>query len=249
MKISVITVSLNSEKTIEKTINSVLSQNYKNFEYIIVDGKSDDKTLDVINKYKNKIDLVISEKDKGIFDAINKGIQRSSGDIISIIHSDDSFYDDKVLETVNKNFIEKDNLECLIGITLIKRKNSDFIVRKYNSSFFKKWMIYVGFTPPHPSTFIKKKVYDKIGFYKTDYEIAGDFDFFVRMFLKNKIIYKTINQNLVIMSMGGKSTKSIKSNLISNKEILRSFKQNNIYSNFLFILLRFPIKLIQFILK
>ena len=125
MKISVITVSLNSEKTIEKTINSVLSQNYKNFEYIIVDGKSDDKTLDVINKYKNKIDLVISEKDKGIFDAINKGIQRSSGDIISIIHSDDSFYDDKVLETVNKNFIEKDNLECLIGITLIKRKNSD----------------------------------------------------------------------------------------------------------------------------
>ena len=137
MKISVITVSLNSEKTIEKTINSVLSQNYKNFEYIIVDGKSDDKTLDVINKYKNKIDLVISEKDKGIFDAINKGIQRSSGDIISIIHSDDSFYDDKVLETVNKNFIEKDNLECLIGITLIKRKNSDFIVRKYNSSFSK----------------------------------------------------------------------------------------------------------------
>ena len=114
MKISVITVSLNSEKTIEKTINSVLSQNYKNFEYIIVDGKSDDKTLDVINKYKNKIDLVISEKDKGIFDAINKGIQRSSE--IYINHSfDDSFYDDKVLETVNKNFIEKDNLECLIA--------------------------------------------------------------------------------------------------------------------------------------
>ena len=101
----------------------------------------------------------------------------------------------------------------------------------------------------HIPQLYKKKVYDKIGFYKTDYEIAGDFDFFVRMFLKNKIIYKTINQNLVIMSMGGKSTKSIKSNLISNKEILRSFKQNNIYSNFLFILLRFPIKLIQFILK
>ena len=188
MKISVITVSLNSEKTIEKTINSVLSQNYTDLEYIIIDGKSTDKTLEVIEKYKSKINIIVSEKDKGIFDAINKGIQRCSGDIVSIIHSDDFFYNDKVLDVVNKNFKENDDLECLIGTTLIKRKNSNFTVRKYNSLFFKKWMIYLGFTPPHPSTFIKKKVYDKIGFYKTNYEIASDFDFFLRMFLKNQII-------------------------------------------------------------
>ena len=119
MKISVITVCYNSVKTIEKTINSVLSQSFKNFEYIIIDGGSTDGTLEIIEKFKNKIDNVISKKDTGIFDAINKGINLSNGDIISIIHSDDIFFNNDVLNIVHKNFVTKPDLECLIGTTLI----------------------------------------------------------------------------------------------------------------------------------
>ncbi len=249
MKISVITVCYNSVKTIEKTINSVLSQNFKNFEYIIIDGGSTDGTLEIIEKFKNKIDNVISKKDTGIFDAINKGINLSNGDIISIIHSDDIFFNNDVLNIVHKNFVTKPDLECLIGTTLIKKVNSNLILRKYNSRFFKKWMLYFGYSPPHPSTFIKKSVYEKCGIYKLNYEIAGDFEFFLRIFLKFNISFKTTDEKFVIMSMGGKSTASIKSNLISNQEILRSFKENKIYSNWFFILARFPIKLFQFILK
>ena len=110
-------------------------------------------------------------------------------------------------------------------------------------------MLYFGFSPPHPSTFIKKNIYDKHGMYKTNYEIAGDFEFYLRVILKNKISYKTLDEKYIIMKTGGKSSKSIKSNIISTKEILKSFRENEIYSNLFFVLLRFPLKLIQLIYK
>ena len=157
MKISVITVCFNSENTIENTINSVVSQNYNNYEYIIVDGGSSDKTLEIIGKYKKHINKLISEKDDGIFHAINKGINLSDGEIISIIHSDDTFYNYNVLSDVADQFRKDNNLDCLIGTTLIKKKNINSVLRKYNPKFFKKWMLYLGYSPPHPSTFVKKK--------------------------------------------------------------------------------------------
>ena len=179
MKISVITICFNSESTIEKTIQSVLKQNYKNFEYIIIDGGSTDNTINIINKYKSKISKFISEKDRGIYDAINKGINLANGEIISILHSDDRFFDDEVLNNIIKSFKEENTIDCVIGNTLIVKSNK--ILRKYSSKNFKNWMMYFGISPPHPSTFIKKKVYDKIGLYSSDYSIAGDFEFFLRM--------------------------------------------------------------------
>ncbi len=249
MKFSIITVCYNSENTIEKTIKSILSQNYKNFEYIIVDGGSTDNTMKIINNFKDNIHLIISEKDKGIYDAINKGIKISSGDIISIIHSDDIYFDDNILGFVNSYFDNNQDLDCLIGSTLIKKNHNNSIIRKYNPTIFKTWMLYLGFSPPHPSTFMKKEIYDKYGYYKTDYEIAGDFEFFLRIFNKNKIVYKLLKKIFVTMSFGGKSTKSIKSNIVSSKEILKSFKENKIYSNWFLISMRFPIKLIQILIK
>ena len=155
MKFSVITVCLNSETTIEKTIKSVIDQNYRDMEYIIIDGGSSDKTLKILNKYKSNISKIISEKDQGIYDAINKGISLSNGEIISILHSDDYFYDNNVLNDVVKLFKKKSEIDCVIGNTIIVKNNKT--LRKYSSKNFKNWMMFFGISPPHPSSFIKKR--------------------------------------------------------------------------------------------
>ena len=247
MKISVITVCYNSENTIEKTIKSVLDQKLKDIEYIIIDGNSKDRTIDIVNKYKSKIFKIISAEDKGIYDAINKGIHVASGDIISILHSDDVYYNNDVLLNVMELFKKENKVDCVIGNTMMVKDNK--ILRKYSSKSFKNWMMYFGISPPHPSTFLKKKVYDKFGLYKLNYNIAGDFEFFLRIFYINNVNFKQVDSPYVKMQYGGKSTNSLKSNLISSKEIVKSFKENNLYNNYFFILLRIPIKLLQFIFK
>lgn len=247
MKISIITVCLNSERTIEKTIKSILLQKHKNIEYIIVDGGSSDNTIHIIDKYRSKIHKFISENDRGIYDAINKGINHASGEIISILHSDDYFANDQVLTDVAKNFLNDSRIDCLIGNTVLIKNGKK--IRNYSVSMFKTWMMFFGISPAHPSSFFKKKIYDKFGLYKSYYNIAGDFEFFLRTLYKNKIKYKKKNLTYVIMQYGGESTKSYKSNFISSKEILKSFKENHLYNNFFFINLRFPIKVLQFIFK
>jgi len=187
MKISIITVCLNSQKTIEKTIRSVISQKYKNYEYIIIDGGSSDNTIKIIKKYKKYIRVIISEEDKGIYDAINKGIKQSTGSVVSILHSDDIFYESQTTQKVMSYFNSNLKLDCLIGNTIITKKNSKKIIRKYRANSFKKWMLYLGFSPPHTSTFLNNKIYKKYGLYNNKYSIAGDFEFFVRIFLKKKI--------------------------------------------------------------
>jgi len=248
MKISIITVCLNSQKTIEKTIRSVISQKYKNNEYIIIDVGSSDNTIKIIKKYKKYIRVIISEEDKGIYDAINKGIKQSTGSVVSILHSDDIFYDSQTTQKVMSYFNSNLKLDCLIGNTIITKKNSKKIIRKYRANSFKKWMLYLGFSPPHTSTFLNNKIYKKYGLYNNKYSIAGDFEFFVRIFLKKKISFKIVNENFVLMKSGGRSSESLKSNFISSREIIKSFKDNNLYTNWLLIIFRFPLKLMQYIL-
>ena len=248
MKISIITVCLNSQKTIEKTIRSVISQKYKNYEYIIIDGGSSDNTIKIIKKYKKYIRVIISEEDKGIYDAINKGIKQSTGSVVSILHSDDIFYESQTTQKVMSYFNSNLKLDCLIGNTIITKKNSKKIIRKYRANSFKKWMLYLGFSPPHTSTFLNNKIYKKYGLYNNKYSIAGDFEFFVRIFLKKKISFKIVNENFVLMKSGGRSSESLKSNFISSREIIKSFKDNNLYTNWLLIIFRFPLKLMQYIL-
>lgn len=249
MKITVITICKNSEETIERTINSVINQNYQDLEYIIIDGGSTDATLSIINKFKKKINYVISEADKGIYDAINKGISLSSGDLISILHSNDVFFDCQVLNNVSKYFNLNKNFSILLG-SLIYKKNFDkkSVSRYYSARFFKPWMLRFGVSPPHTSSFIKRKIYQKFGAYDSSYLIAGDFEIFTRYLLKNNLPYKISQECFVVMQPGGLSNKNIKSFYISTIEILKSLKINNIYSNFFFVLLRFPIKIIQFII-
>ena len=250
MKVSIITVSLNSEKTIEKTINSVVSQDHKNIEYIIVDGESKDNTLKIVNKYKSNITKIISEKDKGIYDGINKGIKIATGDIISLIHSNDIFVDSNVISKIDNIFKNNPDFDIVLANLAFKKNlNEERITRYYSAKNFKPWMLRIGFSPPHSSAFFRSEVFKKVGLYKTNFKIAGDFEYFVRCFLKYKIKFNYLDECLVYMSTGGTSGKNMISYLISSKEINQSLKFNKIYSNIFFTLLRFPIKIIQFFFR
>ena len=249
MKITIITVTLNSEATIENTIQSVLKQDYKNKEYIIIDGGSEDNTIKIVNKYKNKIKKILIEKDRGVYDAINKGINLARGSIVSILHSNDIFYNSKVLSDISKRFLQEKDVKIIIGDTKYSNNRRFFPTRYYSANFFKKFMMIFGYSPPHPSSFVKRDVYLKCGSYKYHYKTAGDFEFFLRVLLKNKVKYKLVNKCYVLMSPGGISDRGIKSYYNSSIEILRAFRENKIYSNFFLILFRFPIKLGNFLVR
>ena len=203
--------------------------------------------MKIIKKYKKNIKTIISEKDEGIYDAINKGINCSTGEVISILHSDNTFYDNKCTQKIMYYFKKNLKLDCLIGNTLITSSNGKRTIRKYNANFFRKWMLYLGYSPPHPSTFVKKKIYKKFGLYNKKYSIAGDYDFFVRILFKKNFLFKRVNENFVKMKNGGKSTNSIISNYISSKEMINSLTRHKIYSNWFLIVLRLPLKLFQYI--
>ena len=224
--ISIITVCYNSEKTIKDTIESVLNQTYKNFEYIIVDGKSTDNTLHIINQYDDKRIKLISEKDNGIYDAMNKGIKVAKGDIIATINSDDILENDLIFSTIVNNFKEDD--EILYGN--VRYYNYDFskIIRDYISgpNNKKTWC------PAHPSLYIKKRVFNKIGLYDLQYKISADYDFMIRCKI-NKIGFKYINQYFVKMRYGGKSN-GIAGYFNNFVECIKVLKNNNV---------RFPISI------
>ena len=178
-KISIITVTKNSEKYLEKNILSVHKQKYKNYEHIIIDGKSTDKTINIINKHKNKIKYFISEKDKGLYDAMNKGIKKSNGDIIGILNSDDIYYK-KTLEIVNKYFNKYKKLDFLFGSVHKHKLLHGYYPKKI------KWTF--GFYSTHSiGFFIKKEAHKKVGFYNIKYKYSADYDLFYRLIVKKKM--------------------------------------------------------------
>ena len=246
MKISVITVCFNSVETIEQTIKSVIEQSYKNIEYIIIDGNSSDGTKEIIQKYRNKISKFISEKDNGIYDAINKGLKIAKGDVVSLLHGNDIFSSPNSLLKIVKEVNSNENFDVIISDLAFKKNfKENKIYRYYKAKNFKTWMLRIGYSPPHLSSFFKLKKIKEIGFYNSNYRIAGDFDFFVKSFLVNNLKFKIFNECLIYMSVGGLSGQNIKSYYISSKEINQSLKSNGYFSNILITFIRFPLKLIQ----
>ena len=249
MKVSIITVTFNCEDTIEDTMLSVFSQNYKNIEYIIIDGGSTDNTMINVKKYNKNINHIISEKDQGMYDAINKGIKLSTGDIVHILNSDDVYADQNILSEVVDLFKKKSCEILLSKIIFFKKINQinhkQYFTREVGIKFFSPNLLRFGFMPAHPGTFIKKNIYDKFGMYKINYQIASDYELFVRLLMKFKVPYLKYDKLTVKMREGGKSSKNIYSNYIITKEIIKVFKENNLYTNYLFLLLRLPIKIIK----
>jgi glycosyltransferase involved in cell wall biosynthesis len=248
MKISIITVCHNSEKTLTDTLNSVLSQRYQDIEHIIVDGMSSDNTHQIIKEYKHHNKKIIIESDNGIYDAMNKGINAATGEVITILNSDDIYQSSNVISEVVKDIkLDNNNNDIFLGdVVFFKEKNFSFVRRFYSSKHFKPWMLKIGLMPPHPSSFIKKKVYDENGLYDSSLKLAADFDIFLRFLLLNKKPYKYLSRIIVRMRMGGASGKNLSSYLLSSKEILYSLKKNQQSSNIFKILIRIPSKFYQF---
>ncbi|TDO21979.1 glycosyltransferase family 2 protein [Pedobacter duraquae] len=249
MKISIITATYNSEEFLAGCISSVKDQNFKNVEHIIIDGGSSDRTIDIVQSYSH-ITTVISEPDCGIYDAINKGIRMATGDVIGILNSDDFFADNSVLGDVCSKFDDNPIIDGIYGnVVFVAKDNSSKIVRFYSSKMFKSWMLRFGFQPAHPSFYVRKEVFDKVGVYNTKLKISGDFDLFLRCFLKHNINLKYINRVFVKMRVGGVSSSGLKSVLKLNGEILRSLKENGVRSNIAFVYSKYLIKWFGFINK
>lgn len=225
MKVSVITVVYNNKETIKDTIESVLSQDYPDKEHIIIDGKSTDGTLEIIKSYGNKIKKVISEHDKGLYDAMNKGIKYAKGDIIGFLNADDVYYDSKVVTKIVDSFNE--NIDCIYGnLVYVNRFNTNKITRRWISRDFKKGLFEMSWTVAHPTFYCRKKIYNQYGGYRTDFKISSDTDLMYRFLEKYQIKSKFVNHYFVKMRDSGISTQGLKSTLIIIKEAKRIIKEN-----------------------
>jgi glycosyltransferase len=285
MKISIITVTYNSGATLQRCIDSVFYQSYKNKEHIIIDGGSKDETIDIILKNLDKIDKWISEKDDGIFDAINKGIKLATGDVIGLLHSDDFYPNNNVLDKIAKTFNEKskffyssfheknyfyDYPDCVYsdlvyinkngdsynGENIFKLKNDIKIIRywkthkeKFSNNLDVKKLIKLGWMPPHPTLFVRKELFEKYGFYRTDLKIASDYEMILRLFYNSNLKIKYIPEVLYYMSIGGSSNKSIKNMIKKSSEDYYSIKLYKIPFPIFVLILKNISKLKQFIFK
>ncbi len=246
MKVSIITVCYNSSQYIRSAIDSVLSQSYGDIEYIIIDGNSSDGTQGIVDEYGGRIARILSEPDNGIYDAMNKGVALATGDIIGVLNSDDFYPNVDVISDVVDVFKKNTDIDLLLGnVDFVSAENLAKPVRTYSSFKFTPWKMRFGFMPAHPAAFIKRSAYQEVGLYKLGYKIAADFDMFIRMLLRLEFKYAKLDQTLVRMRMGGVSTSGFNSYWTSSKEMVRSLGENGVYSNFLFVFMRLPVKFFQ----
>ncbi|MDP3587807.1 MAG: glycosyltransferase family 2 protein [Sulfuricurvum sp.] len=250
MKISIITITYNSEKTLDDTIKSVLSQTYNDIEYIIVDGKSKDTTIDIVKSYGDKISKVVTEKDNGIYDAMNKGLRLATGDVVGILNSDDVYFDEHVIEKVMHKF-QKENVDSVYGdLYYVKPENVNEVVRYWKSSEFIKGSFAKGWHPPHPSFFVKREAYEKHGFFDLNMKVSADFELMLRFLEKFQISTVYLPKVIVRMRTGGESNSSIGNIIRGNRSILKAFEKNQIKINkLLYPFYRFVPKIIQMIKK
>ena len=249
LKISIITVSFNSQSTIRQTIDSVFSQDYQNKEHILIDGKSKDWTLEIVEFCKEKLDYFISEDDDGIYDAMNKGIKVATGDIIGILNSDDFYPDNNVISKVAEVF-NKTKCDCLYGdLVYVKSTFARKVVRYWKSGNYTKKRIKQGWMLPHPTFFVRKKIYEKYGLYDTKLKSAADYEMILRLLYIRKLKVEYIPQIMVKMRLGGKSNRTIINRLRANYEDNMAWKLNNLYKPYFIRILKPMLKLKQFFNK
>jgi glycosyltransferase len=249
MKISIVTVSYNSAKTINDTIRSVLYQTYPDIEYIIIDGGSNDDTIEIIKSYGDKISKFISEADNGIYDAMNKGLKLATGNFIGILNSDDLYINNSVISELYKQLVKGD-FEIFFGdLYYVSKDNTDKIIRRWETKNYKPGAFKKGWHPPHPTFFVSKNVYDKYGYFDLKFKLAADFELMLRFLEKYHVRSCYIPKPLVKMRLGGATNKSIINILKQNFECYEAFKVNGIKVSIFYLFYRLLPKLLQFINK
>ena len=233
IKITVITVCCNSEKTIRTTLESVANQSWKNIENIIVDNKSTDKTLSIIKEYPH-VKKIISEHDEGVYDAMNKGIKIATGDVIGFLNSDDFYANTKVLSKVSEQFQENPSLDaCYADLIYTDQIDTSKIIRYWKSSKFIPGAFSKGWCPPHPTFFVRRSVYERLGCFNLNYRISSDVELMIRFVEVNKICVQYIPEIWVKMRLGGVSNKSLKNILEQNQDVLRALHDHGLIKNLL----------------
>ena len=246
--ISIITSVWNNEKTIEGAIKSVLSQDYSDIEYIVVDGASSDGTVEVIKKYENQISKFVSEKDKGIYDGLNKGVSLATGDVIGFLHSDDIYADENIISDVVKMFEENETDSIYGDMVYVDKYDTSKIFRYWKSGQYSFKKLCNGWMPPHPTFFVKKEFYDRYGKFDLDFGIAADYDFMLRMLGKYKISTMYLPKVLYKMRVGGASNRSIKNIIQKSREDIKALRNNGI-GGYKTLVMKNLVKIPQFIFK
>ena len=249
MKVTIITAAYNAAKTIVETLDSVARQSHPDVEHIIVNGASTDGTLSIIEQYQDKLAAVVSGPDHGIYDAMNKGLALASGEVVGFLNADDVYADTDVLSRV-VDIMERENLDALFGdVEFFRPEDPTRTVRRYRSARFSPDQIALGLMPAHPALFLRRRVYESYGVFRTDYRIAGDFEYCARIFHGNTLAYRSLSETLVRMRTGGISTSGWRNTVLLNREVLRACRENGIHTNILKIFSKYPAKLLEFLVK
>ena len=247
MKVTIITVAYNSANTLADTMRSVLNQTYKDIEYIVVDGNSQDSSTDIIRSFEplfgDRLKWV-SEKDEGIYDAMNKGVRMATGDIVGILNSDDLFTSDTLIEQMVGHFPAEAG--AIYGdIHFFKGDRPDELCRYYSGRIFRPWLVHIGFLPPHPSLYVRRELFSRYGCYDPTLRISADFEFIARLSYKHHVVMRYLPIDFVAMRMGGASTLSWSNRLLGAKENLKACKALGMARYWMLIAMKYPVKFIS----
>lgn len=244
--VSIITGTYNSAKFVSDCVQSVNNQDYPAIEHVIIDGASKDQTVPVIKSMPNRVSTLVSEKDDGIYDAMNKGLRLAKGEILGILNSDDFYNTNEIISNI-VNAFEDPTIDCVYGDLLyVHQENTNKIVRKWVTGNYSKNSFKKGWHPAHPSFFVRKSVYDKYGYFDLKFGLAADFELMLRFLEKYKIKSTYLPIPMVRMRLGGATNKSIKNILKGNQECIAAFKNNNIKVPAFYPVVRLVPKLKQF---
>jgi glycosyltransferase involved in cell wall biosynthesis len=246
LKVSVITATYNSAATVEDTLRSVIDQDHPDIELIVIDGGSTDATLSILDKYRDRITRLVSESDRGIYDALNKGIALATGEIVSILHSDDFYINEGVIAAYVKVFHHSQADAVYADLYYVDRLNPQKIIRKWKSGQHTPSSFYYGWMPPHPTFFVRREIYNRYGTFDLSFKTAADYELMLRFILKYKISLSYLPAYTVKMRMGGVSNAGIKNRIAANLEDRRAWRVNGL-KPWLFTLVLKPLrKIVQF---
>ena len=245
MKISIITAVYNGESSIVATLNSVAAQDYSDIEHIVIDGGSSDSTPILVKERGDRVARFISESDAGVYDAFNKGLRLATGHVIAFLNSGDTYASGDVVSRMTEVLSDGGIQAAFADVLMVDSQDPNRIIRRYNSKRFSpKRMIYA-LMPAHPSLFVRREVYQCVGEYDSNFKIAGDFEFCVRIFITASIRYRYLNQAIVRMPVGGLSNRGWRSKLTITREMVKACAMNDVKTSFAKLCLRFPLKLLE----